>query len=243
MKPMKFITEDTFKVHKGLDLANLSNQEDLISALPVMKILKTTPFNHFKQKVAVKYEKQPEQIHFWAFGPRQNKTVRPDILISSDYFNLTMDEICAKLMPYKNTLYLEIADKPLIDNTWFPSPGGKSLVFLKFFDPCTQTLDSSTDGGTHSEKSDDGGDDVAIGSLNCRRARKTLKYGDDNVIDINPINERNTSRDLSESVEGSVEEYEDLKFLIGTNFNVIFLPDLNESDEEDVNGLVNEILI
>ncbi|CAJ0750823.1 9678_t:CDS:2 [Entrophospora sp. SA101] len=103
--------------------------------------------------------------------------------------------------------------------------------------------DSSTDGGTHSEKSDDGGDDVAIGSLNCRRARKTLKYGDDNVIDINPINERNTSRDLSESVEGSVEEYEDLKFLIGTNFNVIFLPDLNESDEEDVNGLVNEILI
>ncbi|CAJ0750822.1 9677_t:CDS:2 [Entrophospora sp. SA101] len=141
MKPMKFITEDTFKVHKGLDLANLSNQEDLISALPVMKILKTTPFNHFKQKVAVKYEKQPEQIHFWAFGPRQNKTVRPDILISSDYFNLTMDEICAKLMPYKNTLYLEIADKPLIDNTWFPSPGGKSLVFLKFFDPCTQTLE------------------------------------------------------------------------------------------------------
>ncbi|CAH1760806.1 7463_t:CDS:2, partial [Entrophospora sp. SA101] len=111
------------------------------------------------------------------------------------------------------------------------------------FQKALTVKDSSTDGGTHSEKSDDGGDDVAIGSLNCRRARKTLKYGDDNVIDINPINERNTSRDLSESVEGSVEEYEDLKFLIGTNFNVIFLPDLNESDEEDVNGLVNEILI
>ncbi|CAJ0826531.1 7121_t:CDS:2, partial [Entrophospora sp. SA101] len=60
MKPMKFITEDTFKVHKGLDLANLMMDE-----------------------------KQPEQIHFWAFGPRQNKTVRPDILISSDYFNLS----------------------------------------------------------------------------------------------------------------------------------------------------------
>ena len=83
----KLITESTFRKHKGFDLANFEDQQQHIISHPhVMNVLKTSTFNDFIKMVAVKFKKQPEQIRFWALVSRQNKTVRPDCIISTVHF-------------------------------------------------------------------------------------------------------------------------------------------------------------
>nr|CAG8599784.1 2261_t:CDS:2 [Entrophospora candida] len=154
------VTDDTFREHKGFDLANfcdqqysISDQQYSISDLPVINVLETDTFNDFKEIVAAKYEKQPQQIRFWEYVNRQNKTLRPHELISPDNFNLTMVEICDKFTPRsKPRFYLEIANKPLDDEVWFPTTNEKFIVFLKFFDFHAQTLECL--GSLYVEKSE-----------------------------------------------------------------------------------------
>ncbi|CAJ0751053.1 1668_t:CDS:2 [Entrophospora sp. SA101] len=152
------VTDDTFREHKGFDLANFYDQQYSISDLPVINVLETDTFNDFKEIVAAKYEKQPQQIRFWEYVNRQNKTLRPHELISPDNFNLTMVEICDKFTPHRSKprFYLEIANKPLDDEVWFPTTNEKFIVFLKFFDFHAQTLECL--GSLYVEKSGKVGD-------------------------------------------------------------------------------------
>ncbi|CAJ0637306.1 11152_t:CDS:10, partial [Entrophospora sp. SA101] len=121
---VRLVTEDTFKAHQGFDLANFDERQYPLSNLQPLKVLKTSTFNDFKEKVAAEYDKSPDQIRFWALVNRQNKTVRPDAPIPPVHHNLTMEDICVKFAP----------------------------LFLKFFDPYTQVLECL--GSLYIQKSD-----------------------------------------------------------------------------------------
>ncbi|CAJ0757372.1 9804_t:CDS:10, partial [Entrophospora sp. SA101] len=85
---VRLVTEDTFKAHQGFDLANFDERQYPLSNLQPLKVLKTSTFNDFKEKVAAEYDKSPDQIRFWALVNRQNKTVRPDAPIPPVHHNL-----------------------------------------------------------------------------------------------------------------------------------------------------------
>ncbi|CAB4444823.1 unnamed protein product [Rhizophagus irregularis] len=78
---------------------------------------------------------------------RQNQTIRPDLPIPESSFNKSMEEIRIEMTPRRHELklYMEVADKPINDRAWFPSIGRSEnmniIVFLKYFDPDTQTLE------------------------------------------------------------------------------------------------------
>ncbi|CAB4444814.1 unnamed protein product [Rhizophagus irregularis] len=74
-----------------------------------------------------------------------NKTIRPDHPIPESYMNISMEGIRDEIVPLQNELklYMEVADKPINDETWFPliEENKNIIVFLKYFDPDTQTLE------------------------------------------------------------------------------------------------------
>ena len=75
------MTAEKFKNHQGFDLANF-NRKYPFSDVYTYKILKNEKYGTFKENTI-----PPEQVRFWAFANRQNKTVRPDTPIPESYFN------------------------------------------------------------------------------------------------------------------------------------------------------------
>ncbi|RIB20287.1 ICP0-binding domain of ubiquitin-specific protease 7-domain-containing protein [Gigaspora rosea] len=140
------VTPETFARHQGFDLANFDDQRYQLSEIPQFNVLKSETYKTFKTMTALKFGYRAEQIRFWVFVNRQNKTVRPDTLIIDNFFGMTMEEIHTKMAAGQNDLklFLEAADKPINDHAWFPHTGGNSpniIVFIKYFKPNTQSLE------------------------------------------------------------------------------------------------------
>ncbi|CAG8484431.1 10701_t:CDS:10 [Gigaspora margarita] len=141
---IKIVTPAIFECYQGFDLVNFDNQLYPLSNVPLFKILKTETYEIFKTMVAHKFEIPVEQIRFWIFVNRQNKTIRPDDPITDDYLSMTMDEIHTKMAPKQKDwkLFLEVAN-PINGEIWFPPTESSShiLVFIKYFNPDTQSLE------------------------------------------------------------------------------------------------------
>ncbi|CAG8473227.1 8493_t:CDS:10 [Acaulospora morrowiae] len=141
----RVVTAETFRNHQGFDLANFDDRQYPLSDVPHFKVLKSDTYGTFKEMVAKKFELPVEQTRFWVLVNRQNKTVRPDAPISENCVNSTMEEIHSKMAARQNELklYLEVSDKPSTTKTWFhPNEGNTHImVFLKYFDPDTQSLE------------------------------------------------------------------------------------------------------
>jgi len=142
---VKIVTAEKFKIHQGFDLANFEDRQYPLSDVHVFKILKSETYGAFKEKISRNFNIPPEQVRFWVLVNRQNKTVRPDTPISENCASHSMEEVHAKMTSRQNEmkLYMEVADKPINGKTWFPPTEGNShiMVFLKYFDPDTQTLE------------------------------------------------------------------------------------------------------
>ncbi|RIB21024.1 ICP0-binding domain of ubiquitin-specific protease 7-domain-containing protein [Gigaspora rosea] len=143
--PTKIVTPEIFARHQGFDLANFNNQQYPLSDVPQFMVLKSETYGNFKD-LAVKHLGYPaEQIRFWIFCNRQNRTVRPDTPIMDNFFGMTMGEINKKTVPTPSELklFLEVA-KPINGKVWFPRVDTDSpymLVFIKYFNPDTQSLE------------------------------------------------------------------------------------------------------
>ncbi|CAG8620867.1 1600_t:CDS:10 [Paraglomus brasilianum] len=138
------ISDESFKNHQGFDLANFDERHPS-TEVTHLKVLKTEPYQAFKQKLAEQRDIPPERMRLWVLVNRQNKTVRPDTPVPETYNNLPMGDVHTKMASRSNELklYMEIADKPAIDGrSWFPPTEGNALmmVFLKYFDPDSQSL-------------------------------------------------------------------------------------------------------
>ncbi|RIA93959.1 ubiquitin carboxyl-terminal hydrolase 5 [Glomus cerebriforme] len=142
---VKIVTAEKFKNHQGFDLANFEDRQYPISDVHVFKTLKSETYGVFKEDVSRKFNIPSEQVRFWVLVNRQNKTVRPDAPIPENYFNISMEEIHAKMTSRQNEmkLYMEVADKPINGKNWFPPIEGNNhiMVFLKYFDPDKQSLE------------------------------------------------------------------------------------------------------
>ncbi|RIB23989.1 ICP0-binding domain of ubiquitin-specific protease 7-domain-containing protein [Gigaspora rosea] len=91
----KIVTPDTFARHKGFDHANFDNQQYPLSDVPQFMVLKSETYGNFKDLAAKHLGYPAEQIRFWTFCSRVNKTVwfpqvekdSPHILVFIKYFN------------------------------------------------------------------------------------------------------------------------------------------------------------
>ncbi|GES75615.1 cysteine proteinase [Rhizophagus clarus] len=133
---VKVVTAEIFKYYQGFDLTNFDEVQPY-------KILKSETYGVFKENISQIFNIPSEQIRFWVFVNRQNKTVRPDAPIPESFVNTSMEEIFTNMTSRQSVmkLYMEVADKPINDKTWFPEGGEHEIVFLKYFDPDKQAFE------------------------------------------------------------------------------------------------------
>ncbi|RIB08237.1 hypothetical protein C2G38_2111611 [Gigaspora rosea] len=133
----KVITPKILNQHQGYGIANFDNPRYPLSEVPQFKVLKIETCNAFKDKLATNFEIPTEQIRFWALTKHSIR------LITGIYLNLSMDEIYTRMGWEQNELklYLEIAHKPINDETWFPMVDTHVMIFIKYFDPNAQYLE------------------------------------------------------------------------------------------------------
>ena len=72
------ITDETFNLHEGFDLASFDERNWPASELPTFRVLKNETYSTFKKRVAQHFNYPENQIRLWVLVNRQNKTVRPD---------------------------------------------------------------------------------------------------------------------------------------------------------------------
>ncbi|RIB08232.1 hypothetical protein C2G38_365028 [Gigaspora rosea] len=124
-------------LHQGYGIANFDNPQYPLSEVLQFKILKIETYGAFKDKLATNFDIPTKQIRFWAL---ENNMIR---LITDNYLSLPMSTICTRMGLGQNELklYLEIAHKPINDETWFPVGYTHVIIFIKYFDANTQYLE------------------------------------------------------------------------------------------------------
>lgn len=71
---MKIVTDDTFAVHDGFDLAAYGDKNWPASDLPTFRVLKQEEYETFKARVAQRFKLNEAQIRLWVLVNRQNRT-------------------------------------------------------------------------------------------------------------------------------------------------------------------------
>ncbi|KAJ6493225.1 ICP0-binding domain of ubiquitin-specific protease 7-domain-containing protein, partial [Mycena sanguinolenta] len=150
-----FITDDTFTVHNGFDLAVLDEKDGCpASNLPTFTIPRQQPYNTFKTRTAKHFGYPEDRIRLWVLVQRYNKTVRAGSLITGNageqsmffphffldpelLFSLALDHIKKNMCSSRKDLplYLEI-----LSESQSGRPPDSKMIFLKHFDPDKQTL-------------------------------------------------------------------------------------------------------
>lgn len=135
---VKVITEQTFKVHQGFDLATFEERNLPASELPSFRVLKSEPYVLFKSKLAQQFGLDENAMRLWVLVNRQNKTVRPDTVVPENDANLTLETVRDRMASRQNDLrlYLEM----MTPETAAEKAQGNIMIFLKYFDVSRQTL-------------------------------------------------------------------------------------------------------
>ncbi|KAK9465799.1 hypothetical protein V1512DRAFT_265394 [Lipomyces arxii] len=149
---VKIMSNRQYTNYHGLDLgpfAEEQHEETLPEARPiVLKVLKTSTVKDLRDRVAKELEiDDPTTLRFWIMVTRENKTLRPEIPLL-DTVPRSLEEIkdrhAGKAPDMR--LWMEEAQIDPESNTIIPwqVDGGqnasKLLIFLKHFDPITQSL-------------------------------------------------------------------------------------------------------
>ncbi|CAB4395464.1 unnamed protein product [Rhizophagus irregularis] len=139
---VKVVTTEQFRNHQGFDLANFDDRQYPLSDVQTYSILKSETYGDFKENISLDFNIPSEQIRLWILVNRQNKTIRPDSPIPESCFDICMKVIHKKFTSRQNEmmLYMEVAEKPIDDKTWFPEENDHKMIFLKYFDPNKQAF-------------------------------------------------------------------------------------------------------
>lgn len=134
-----------FKAHEGFDLAPWDDTDGEPAASPrIYKVLKANPFRDLVKQVATDLGEPEDRVRLWSMVNRQNKTVRPDQPIAD--LEMSIEDAFSK---YGNKgqffrLWAEVAPQTEgLPPNWSSAPlsqGTHIVIFLKLFDPETQTL-------------------------------------------------------------------------------------------------------
>ncbi|KAJ1970583.1 ubiquitin-specific protease ubp15, partial [Dimargaris xerosporica] len=138
----KLITDAIVKPHQGFDLVDFQGSPDDESLKPLaFRVRRAMTAADYKRTVAEKLGKDPHDFRLWIMISRQNKTVRPDLLMPEDPA-LTIQEIKDTRSPrgMNLRLYVEMRDAH-VPNQKFPSEAAHQfLMHLKYFDPLAGTM-------------------------------------------------------------------------------------------------------
>lgn len=133
------VTEESFRAHHGFDLTSPDLPQD-DPALPASyRVLRTKKVRELAQEIADERGLNAEAIRFWVMVNRQNKTTRPDQVITDP--EMTIEAAYEKYSTKNNSFRLWMEVAPAVSKDESPWPDNDSiLVFLKNFDVASQTL-------------------------------------------------------------------------------------------------------
>ena len=140
------ITEDNFKSYQGFDLAAWDADPNLETSPKFYRVLRASTVAEFCKSIADDRKVPAGHVRLWVMVNRQNKTVRPDQPILDP--DMTIDEAFLKYGSRDRhfRLWAELADNTEDGKAVWPdmqqqvSNNVPILIFLKYFDPETQTL-------------------------------------------------------------------------------------------------------
>lgn len=168
-----FYTNKLFKHYQGFDLgasgklATSGPYTDEDRPLK-LRVLKTRKFTDLFTELSENLEIEPEKVNFWIMNYRRNQTLRPSSKLQFD--DLTVGEIYEKFLSKKHSfanIWIEEPEYELHKVIGEPSQeepvvevvdseegvvSERILLFLKYYDPETQTLNGLTHFYTESDE-------------------------------------------------------------------------------------------
>ncbi|WFD08090.1 ubiquitinyl hydrolase 1 [Malassezia vespertilionis] len=139
---VRVVTEDIFRHHQGFDLAAFDDRTGK-GEVPCFRVLKYEAFLHFKRRLAQQYGLPEDMFRVWVLVNRQNKTIRPDMVVPDDQ-TLTVESVRDRMASRQHDLrlYLEVLAPNSLATAFFDPahPSSTILLFLKHFDTSRQTL-------------------------------------------------------------------------------------------------------
>lgn len=193
---LNFYTSDLFKRYEGFDLGadqrDSRNQENFTEKdyPTTIRALKAAKFIDLYPELNSKFGIDCSKVKFWVLQHRRNNTIRPSKKIEN-FDSLTVDEIFQKYFIKKyqsGNIWIEIPELELSKLSGFeitdPScknqehelvESPKLLIFIKYFDPETQSLK----GLTHAFVSEEDNILSIIPNLN-----KILNFNENEKLDI-----------------------------------------------------------
>lgn len=130
------LTEKSFQSHHGFDLFSPDLPAEDPAQPTQYRVLRAKKVGEFAKEMAEEQGLNVDVIRFWVIVNRQNKTARPDQVITDS--DMTVEEAYSKYGTKGNTFRLWMEVSP--DGQSFPDSNDSALIFLKNFDAVTQTL-------------------------------------------------------------------------------------------------------
>ncbi|KAI8808839.1 hypothetical protein BJ742DRAFT_806590 [Cladochytrium replicatum] len=146
---VRVLNDDDIRKHEGFDLCNFDDKMYPTTPVTTIKVKKEDSLASFKQTVSEKFNIPLDQFRLWNMVGRQNKTVRPDLPLPDA--EVKMDVLREKHAKLTNELrlYLELPESEIIKSAngayFLPrddsAPSNQVMVFIKFYDLRTQTME------------------------------------------------------------------------------------------------------
>ncbi|KAI8618550.1 cysteine proteinase [Chytriomyces sp. MP71] len=135
----KVLLEDHVLRHRGFDLCNFDHKAYPISPVLQLRLKKETTLRELKETVAKEVCSLSSQLRVWTLVGRQNKTVRPDsvLTLADDLFSLEeIRERFTKASP-ELRVFVEVVDANAKEE---PKTDKSLTIFLKYYDPVTTLI-------------------------------------------------------------------------------------------------------
>ncbi|KAJ5992556.1 ubiquitin C-terminal hydrolase [Penicillium sp. IBT 35674x] len=176
------LTEKSFQSHHGFDLFSPDLPAEDPAQPTQYRVLRAKKVGEFAKEMAEEQGLNVDSIRFWVIVNRQNKTARPDQVITDS--DMTVEEAYSKYGTKGNTFRLWMEVSP--DGQSFPDSNDSALIFLKNFDAVTQTL--SGVGPVYVSKSQKVGDlgPIILGKMNWPVGTEFMLFEEikHNMIDV-----------------------------------------------------------
>ncbi|KAJ5573764.1 Ubiquitinyl hydrolase 1 [Penicillium hispanicum] len=135
------LTEKSFQSHHGFDLTSMDLPADDPALPSQYRVLRTKKVSEFAKEIAEERGINADAIRFWVMVNRQNKTTRPDQVITDP--EISVEEAHSKFGTKGNffRLWMEVAPSgPDGQPVPWPDHSDSVLIFLKNYDVTAQTL-------------------------------------------------------------------------------------------------------
>ncbi|KAJ3075107.1 hypothetical protein HDU98_009176 [Podochytrium sp. JEL0797] len=142
---VKVLLESDVHKHRGFDLCNFDHKAYPLTPVQQKRLRKEVTLAQLKEEVAQEIGVDVGRLCVWVMVGRQNKTVRPDTLLTEADNQTTLEDLRQKLSNLSPDLrlFIEISSPESISIPGPPvaSKADKSLsLFVKYYDPTTSII-------------------------------------------------------------------------------------------------------